>query len=89
MLSDDQMNPLDPALKEFVSAQGPEAFALRSHPIGTPPWPDPDDPILSYLCAKAVEIHDENGLRSALIWLATHAYFEGGIAEVARSTRHD
>lgn len=46
---------------------------LRSRVQPNPPWPDSDNPMLGYLLARAVEIHEADGLEMALTWVAVHA----------------
>lgn len=89
MLFDEDDNPTDPRFRARVEEQGPRAQELRTRPVGDPPWPDPSDPILEYLCARAAQINEEEGASAAIIWLATHAFFEGGIAEHSRSSSSD
>lgn len=46
----------------------------------SPPWPDADNPILRYLLWKAQASLDGGmDARTALLQLAVHAWFEGGI----------
>lgn len=44
-----------------------------------PPWPDPDNPMLEALLADARKNIETQGVEAALIQLATHCWFEGGI----------
>lgn len=62
--------------------------ALRSRIQPNPPWPDADNPIVGYLIARAMEIHDESGLESALVWAIVHAWFESAIDNQAALIRH-
>lgn len=53
-----------------------------------PPWPDEDSPILRYLLAKAQASLDAGmDVRTALIQLGVHAWFEGGIENYDRGQR--
>ncbi|MFI7448029.1 hypothetical protein ACIBQX_11075 [Nonomuraea sp. NPDC049714] len=53
-----------------------------------PPWPDSDNPILRLLLWKAVE-RIKNGMPAdkAMLDLAVHAWFEGGIDGYDRGQR--
>lgn len=61
--------------------------------LGQPPHPDRDSPMLKYLIQRAAEIAeytwptDPEGVAAAeaFVWLAVHAWFEGGLAERARA----
>lgn len=44
-----------------------------------PPWPSPDNPMLAALLRDARKNIDALGVDSALVQLATHCWFEGGI----------
>ena len=56
---------------------GVEALRRRIQPH--PPWPEADNPMLGYLIARAMEIHEEHGLESAIAWVAVHAWFESAL----------
>jgi hypothetical protein len=43
------------------------------------PWPATDNPMLRYLIASTLTLVEAENLHSALLWLATHAWFEGGL----------
>jgi hypothetical protein len=49
------------------------------------PWPATDNPMLRYLIASTLTLVEAENLHSALLWLATHAWFEGGLEAISRS----
>ncbi len=54
----------------------------------SPPWPDENCPVLRYLLWKANESLDHGmDIRTALIQLAVHAWFEGGVENYDRGRR--
>jgi hypothetical protein len=53
------------------------------------PWPAADNPMLRYLIANAIWLVETEGVPSALLWLATHAWFEGGLDAINRSALCD
>ena len=56
---------------------------------GVPPWPQENDPMLRYLLHKAVASMDAGmPVRDAMLTLAVHAWFEGGVENYDRG-RHD
>lgn len=61
---------------------------LRSRVQPNPPWPDSDNPMLGYLLARAMEIHEADGLEMALTWVAVHAWFESAVDTRAELIRH-
>lgn len=66
--------------------EGIEALRARAQPNS--PWPEVDNPMVGYLIARAIEIHDEHGLESALAWAIVHSWFESAIdtrADLIRS----
>lgn len=52
---------------------------LRSRQQPNPPWPEPVNPMLGYLLARAAEIAEAEGLQAAITWAAVHAWFESAI----------
>ena len=56
---------------------GVEALRRRIQP--NPPWPEADNPMLGYLIARAMEIHEEQGSEAAIAWVAVHAWFESAL----------
>ena len=53
--------------------------------LATPPaapWPSQQSPMLRYLVANT------EGADAALVWLATHAWFEGGLDAINRALTH-
>jgi hypothetical protein len=48
-------------------------------------WPPADNPMLRYLIANAIWLVETEGVPSGLLWLATHAWFEGGLDAINRS----
>ena len=87
-------NDDSPALAEWQERiapylDGQEGIeALRSRVQPNPPWPEADNPMLGYLIARAMEIHDEAGIETALTWLAVHAWFEAAVDTRAELIRH-
>ena len=61
---------------------------LRSRIQPNPPWPESDNPMLGYLIARAMEIHEEHGPESAIAWVAVHAWFESALDTRAEMIRH-
>ncbi len=57
--------------------EGVEALRRRIQP--NPPWPEADNPMLGYLIARALEIHEDQGPESAIAWVAVHAWFESAL----------
>lgn len=57
--------------------EGVEALRRRIQP--NPPWPEADNPMLGYLIARAMEIHEEQGPEAAIAWVAVHAWFESAL----------
>lgn len=51
------------------------------------PWPSPDNPMLAALLHEARKNADSLGIDAALIQLATHCWFEGGIEGYDRGQR--
>lgn len=70
----------------IAGQEGVEALRPRIQP--NPPWPEPDNPMLGYLLARAMEIHEENGPESAIAWVAVHAWFESALDTRAELIRH-
>lgn len=62
--------------------------ALRSRIQPNPPWPEADNPILGYLVARALEIHQEQGPEAAIAWVAVQAWFESALDTRAEVIRH-
>lgn len=59
-------------------AADPRTAAIRfSAEPGSAPYPDPDNPMLAFLVARARSIAATDGADSALVWLAAHAWYEG------------
>jgi hypothetical protein len=73
-------------LSQYVDRQG-ALDALRLRSPSEPPWPATDNPMLSYLSERSKEIAIEDGVDTAVAWLARNAWFEGAIAERARIAR--
>jgi hypothetical protein len=61
----------------FDGQEGIEMLWSRAQP--NPPWPEADNPMLGYLIVRAREIHEEQGLETALMWIAVHACFESAL----------
>lgn len=61
----------------------------RTAPMPLPPWPDPDNPMLAALLSDARKnIGDGMDVEIAMLQLATHCWFEGGIDGYDRG-QHD
>ncbi len=73
-------------LGQYVDLQG-ALDALRLRPTTERPWPAWDNPMFGYLIDRGTEIAAADGLDAALVWLASHAWFEGAIAERSRFAR--
>jgi hypothetical protein len=65
-----------------------EAQGNRDIPQDAPPWPEETNIMVKYLIQTAwIEMTEDlsvDSLTQTLIWLATHAWFEGGMAERSR-----
>jgi len=61
----------------FDGQEGIEMLRSRAQP--NPPWPEEDNPMLGYLIARALEINEEQGHETALMWIAVHAWFESAL----------
>jgi hypothetical protein len=61
--------------------------AFRGSEQPSAPWPAKGNPMLGYIIDRAREIVDADGVDAALVWLGVHAWFEGGVADRARSVR--
>lgn len=75
------------ALERWVDRLGPHlqertvVEPVRHNRMPAPPWPERDNPMLGYLIDRARDIVKDEGLDSALVWLAAHAWFEGAVEE--------
>lgn len=74
----------DAVLRAYAAAQGEHASALRERPQGTPPWPDANNPMLAHLMKEALRMAADDP-KGAVVWLAVHCFFEGGIDAVAHA----
>lgn len=52
-----------------------------------PPWPAPDDPTLRALLDQARQNVKDGSVETALLHLATHCWFEGGVEGYDRGQR--
>jgi hypothetical protein len=77
----------DPILASYIDEQGELLAPLRGRQMPEHPWPDTDNVMLEYLFAQAVALVEAEGVRNALIWLGTHAWKEGALADRARILR--
>lgn len=68
-------------LVDYISAEPASISALRTRPQGSFPWPSRDNPMLGHLLAQARGMEDP---RTAIIWVAVHAWFEGALAASSR-----
>lgn len=78
-------------LQALVSAQDADRgdwSSPRSAEMPNPPWPAPDNPALEYLVGGALSwLDDGRDTREVLQWLATRAWFEGGVEGYDRGRR--
>lgn len=84
----DSLRRYSQQLVAYLEAQGDTVAALRNRSQPHPPWPEVDNPMLGYLISRAIEAEASDGARTAIAWLAVHAWFEGALherAEVLRS----
>jgi hypothetical protein len=44
-----------------------------------PPWPEEHNPMVGYLIARALEIHEQEGADMAIAWAVVHAWFESAL----------
>lgn len=83
-------NPVPPeqaaALETYLDGQSTVA-ELRRETMPGAPWPADDNAMLAYLLHTARSRFesgpDAGDLRTVLVWLAAHAWFEGGIDRAA------
>ena len=87
--ADDHLTSDDAILEAYGASQGPKALRLRTTPQGEPPWPDTHNPMLAHLIRYGSNLVDDIGVREAMLWVAVHSWYEGGIAQVARSSGGD
>jgi len=73
-------------LAVYVQQQG-SLDALRLRPISEPPWPQDDNPMLSYLVERTAEIAEDDDTDVAIAWIARQAWLEATIAERSRVAR--
>lgn len=59
----------------------------RTAKMPEPPWPSPDNPMLAALLHDARKNLADLGVDAAMIQLATHSWFEGGIEGYDRGLR--
>lgn len=74
-------------LTAYLDGQGDLVEELRRRVQPYPPWPEFDNPMIGYLTERALEIADEEGVATAMGWLAVHAWFESAVDERARILR--
>lgn len=67
-------------LAQYADAN-PLSEPYRHVPQGQRPWPARHNVMLEYLIHRSVELLETEGPQSAIVWLAAHAWFEGGLAE--------
>lgn len=71
---------------EQDSSRGDWASPCRSK-MPNPPWPTTDNPVLRALLDQARGHVEDKGVDAALLHLATHCWFEGGIEGYDRGQR--
>jgi hypothetical protein len=72
-------------LLSYCDSQSLSSQHARRRSQPETPWPAADNPMLRYLIANAIWSVETDGVPSALLWLATHAWFEGGLEAINRS----
>jgi hypothetical protein len=79
------------ALMTYTWAQGTTEDRDQAQ-MGQPPYPVQDNVMLKYLIQRATEMTGCTGpdriLARAVVWLAAHAWFEGGLDERSRTRGH-
>ena len=83
----DALRSYDERLMAYLDGQGSQVEALRSRSQPSEPWPEADNPMLSYLIDRTTELLAAEGAETAVVWLAVHAWFEGTFDERARMLR--
>jgi hypothetical protein len=74
-------------LTAYLDGQGELVEELRRRVHPHPPWPEADNPMIGYLSERALEIAADDGIETAMVWLAVHAWFESAVDERARILR--
>jgi hypothetical protein len=73
------------SLLAYCDSQAAAAGLARLTQQPYAPWPATDNPMLRYLIASTLTLVETEDVHSALLWLATHAWFEGGLEAISRS----
>jgi hypothetical protein len=73
------------ALGAYADRQHPDAQQRRHVSQPEPPWPAIDNVMLRFLIAEALELATTEPTETVTLWLAVHAWFEGGLAEIDRA----
>lgn len=73
------------SLLAYCDSQAAPADLARLTHQPHAPWPATDNPMLRYLIASTLTLAETENLHSALLWLASHAWFEGGLEAISRS----
>ncbi len=73
------------SLLAYCDSQAAPAGLARLTHQPQAPWPATDNPMLRHLIASTLTLVEAENLHSALLWLATHAWFEGGLEAISRS----
>lgn len=89
MNADDVLRPLANVLLAYCDRQTPAAQEARRVYQPQSPWPAAENPMLSYLLGTAKVLIETDGLHAALLWLATHAWFEGALEAIDRASSTD
>lgn len=66
-------------LWDYMNSQ-PCGLQAREVSLPMPPYPAQDNPMFKYLVRRALEIDHDQGVAPAIVWVAAHAWFEGGLA---------
>ena len=77
----------DASLAQYIADQGELLAPIREREMPEHPWPDTNNAMLEYLFAEAVALVESEGVRNALVWLGTHAWKEGALADRAHVLR--
>jgi hypothetical protein len=87
MTPQNEGTPFADSLLAYCDSQAAPARRARLADQPLAPWPANDNPMLRYLIANALTLVETADLHSALLWLATHAWFEGGLDVISRSAQ--
>jgi hypothetical protein len=89
MNADDVLRPVVIVLTACCNQQKPAAQEARRSGQPEMPGPATENPMLAYLLGNAKLLIETDGHYAALLWLATHAWFEGGLDAIDRTSDAD